>query len=148
VRTTTTFGLIGLVLGVASSTLADDAKDRDALQGTWKLVTFTDRGKSDEADIVAVVNGDRIQFKLADDADPDNLFHFVLDSSVTPKAIDLHKLDAKGQRNEKAIEGLYEIDGDKLRLCVTTQPGPPWNRPAEMKAEEGSVILLVFGRQK
>ena len=80
-----------------------------------------------------------------DDAEPRNLYSFVLDSTVTPKAIDLHKLDANGKRGEKAMEGLYELADGKLRFYLTHQPGPPWNRPTELKKAKG-VSFMQFRR--
>lgn len=138
-----------LVVALATPIRSDDAKDIDALKGTWKLFAYEDGSKTVENDLVAVIRDNRIQFKenANAEANPDNLYHIVLDSSVTPKAVDLHKSDAKGQRGEKVMEGLYEIDGDTLRLCMHPQSGPPWDRPTEMKAEEGRVVLVTFRRE-
>ena len=66
---------------------------------------------------------------------------------MTPKAIDFYDSD-KGKRGEKLAEGLYEIDGDKLRICVKVQSGPPWNRPTAMRSTvDGREILIVLRRK-
>jgi uncharacterized protein (TIGR03067 family) len=134
-----------LVVAFASPVRADDD-----LQGTWNLLEQTVGGKSLDSikdEITAVICSDKIEFHVGDNKDRTEKFHVVLDSTVTPKAIDLHKF-ADGKAGDKFAEGLYEIDGDKLRLCVKLQSGPPWSRPTMIQStEEGEEFLMVFRRE-
>jgi uncharacterized protein (TIGR03067 family) len=147
-----TGAILLLAVAFASPIRSDDAKDND-LQGTWKLVEITVGGKSPDAEeIVAngftlVIRGDKMGVYSGDNKDPNNELHLVLDSTVTPKAIDVHVLE-KDKRGDKMAEGLYEIDGNKLRICIKEQSMPPWNRPTAMQStEEGKEMLMVLRRE-
>ena len=119
------------VVALATPIRSVDAKDIDAFRGPWNLVELTMGGKSVENvenELAVVIRGDKIEFYSVGQKEPINRLHIVVDSTVTPKAIDFHEFD-KGKRGDKIAEGLYEIDGDKLRICLKQQSGPPWNRP-------------------
>ena len=67
-----------------------------------------------------------------------------LDAGTTPKCVDLTVAD--GVQKDAVLEGVYELKGDELRLCVRVFGK---DRPTEFKSPEGSSIaLLTLKRQK
>lgn len=58
-----------------------------------------------------------------------------LDPDKTPKTIDYADLGTK-----RAVLGIYELDGDRLKLCIITKER---ERPKEFKTEAGSNLTLM-----
>jgi hypothetical protein len=81
-----------------------------------------------------------VRFLTVDDGGKEVAFqgHFKLDPSRKPKEIDVTELD--GERKGKTTSGLYEIDGDTLRLCHPGLPGG--DRPSVLESKEGSTDYL------
>jgi len=124
--------LVVLLLGAAP---ADD--DLNKLQGTWSIVKV-DKGKGlgeDFAKVKFVFKDNTIAVK---DDTLDKTAHFKIDPSKKPKQIDI--FPDKGAKAE--VLGIYELDGDNLKLC--------WNkggaRPLDFKAS--SDVVLVLKRDK
>ena len=66
---------------------------------------------------------------------------FTLDSKAKPKAIDIKP--PKG--SEKLVLGIYELDGDTLKICFNEDA----KRPKEFASAEGSrTVLLILKREK
>jgi uncharacterized protein (TIGR03067 family) len=137
-----------LVLGVfvvAATSQSDEVRDREPLQGIWKITSVEQQGKKDEnalAGLVLVFSGDKLGLRRADKDDKEQ-FRFIVDPTSTPKAIDIYKSTDDGKRGEKLFEGIYSVDGAELQICFVPQPGPPWERPASLEANEGSKGVLV-----
>jgi uncharacterized protein (TIGR03067 family) len=122
-------------------------KDLEAIQGAWAIEALEYNGKDlkDKYKIsftvkkdVLIVEGDgnvRKEYaKLA----------LKLDAGTTPKSVDLTVAD--GVQKDALMEGVYELKGDELRLCVRVFGK---DRPTEFKSPEGSSIaLLTLKRQK
>jgi uncharacterized protein (TIGR03067 family) len=138
-----------LVLAVLSgSTQGDDVKDRQPLQGTWKIVSTKSKGKEGELNLLLVIKGDGMTLKQPEDMQQKEQFRIIVDPSVSPAAIDIHKSDDNGKRAEKLFEGVYEVKGDDLRICFTAQQGPPWNRPSSIQpGDDTNEVLVVLRRQ-
>jgi hypothetical protein len=67
--------------------------------------------------------------------------------SQKPKSMDWIKKDGS------AIGGIYELDGDDLKICFPLAPserkkGDRLNRPAGFDAKENPVMLLTVQREK
>jgi uncharacterized protein (TIGR03067 family) len=62
---------------------------------------------------------------------------YKLDAAKKPKTIDL-------SGGLVAVEGIYTLDGDELKVCV----GPLGKRPTKFKAEEDTQFLIVLKREK
>jgi uncharacterized protein (TIGR03067 family) len=126
---------------------ADEVKDREPMQGTWKIVTIKSKGKESELNLVLDVTADGMCLRQPDQKSPEQ-FRFVVDASVTPNLIDIYKSDAKGKRAEKLFEGLIELKDADMRLCFTSTPGPPWNRPTSLTpADDSADILITFRKE-
>jgi len=69
---------------------------------------------------------------------------YKLDPAKKPKTIDV--LPTDGLDKDKTIEGIYEIKGEELTVCVA-KPGSP--RPTEFASKAGSGhVLFVLKKAK
>jgi uncharacterized protein (TIGR03067 family) len=115
--------------------------DQDKLQGAWKVVAATVDGDNDGPEVERIKNvldpvfrGDKLTIR------EDNVNDFKLDPSKTPKQIDIFPNSGPAKEQNQFIRGIYELNGDDLKLCV----GPPGaDRPAKFASEKGSEIRLV-----
>jgi uncharacterized protein (TIGR03067 family) len=143
--------LLLLTLVLCGTTSAqDDAgkKELAQLEGVWQVVSM-EEGKQAGADfwksVKFVFKGNVLTF-TGDDALSKKFgkITIVVDPATTPRTIDL-KFDAfeKGL----LLEGIYEIKGDELKLCIRGEPGA--NRPLEFATKEGTrLVLFVLKREK
>jgi uncharacterized protein (TIGR03067 family) len=139
-----------LAAGVLPAVAAEPdpvSKDRKALQGEWAVEAleyngkdYTDKYKIAFAckDDVLTVQGDgAVRKEYAK-------LTFKLDPSTTPKCVDLTV--AGGVQKDAKLEGIYELKGDELRLCVKVFGS---DRPTEFKSPAGaSIALLTLKRKK
>jgi uncharacterized protein (TIGR03067 family) len=134
---------VGLMLLAADG--SDDAtrKDLEKLQGAWKVEAAQQAGKDVAVDKLSmqglVVEGDKATFKDPKTSDHDATIK--LDASKKPATIDFVNKDGKVLK-----QGLYQIDGDDLKLAfLSGEKG----RPSELASKAGSdVVVLVLKRMK
>ncbi len=124
--------------------------DNDKLQGTWRVFEMITDGKpnvkehpDDEAD--AIFTGDKLVL-VAQPAGKKFLeFTNKLDATKKPKAIDLTITGGTGKG--KVAHGIYELDGDTLKLCLPQDVDAA--RPTEFTSIEGARhVLFTMRRQK
>jgi RNA polymerase sigma factor (sigma-70 family) len=143
-------GLVGGVAGVlahhalaAASAAQKPKTDKELIQGTWIPVAVEEAGKKIPEDEVKdkkfemVFTADKVTLPIKDESKE---AEYKLDSTKKPKQIDL--IFGK----EQTAEGIYELDGDKLTLCVT-KPGHG-ERPTKFDTEGTERILIVLKRKK
>jgi uncharacterized protein (TIGR03067 family) len=140
--------LVGVAVIPGKAAEPDPAKkDLDALQGEWAIEALEYNGKDLKGKFkiaftfkkdVLVVEGDgEVRKEYAK-------LKLKLDAGTNPKCVDLTVAD--GIQKDAVLEGLYELKGDELRLCVKVFGK---DRPGEFKSPEGSSIaLLTLKRQK
>ena len=108
-------------VAVKSGPLDEAQKDRAALQGEWEIVSAESNGEPPPPGLLS-------QAKFAFSGDNLTLMGkvgtFTIDAGRIPRQIDF----ASG--NVKQL-GIYDLDGDRLRLCV----GPADDRPKEFKTK-------------
>lgn len=107
----TLFG--GLFLGADASKGDDAKKDLEKFQGTWTIISFHSDGKP-----VPELRGKKLKFsgdKMALEGSEDMKRTFKLDTSTKPREFDMVSEDPK---NPSAPPGIYEIDGDNLKVAV------------------------------
>jgi uncharacterized protein (TIGR03067 family) len=137
----------GLLLAAGAPSKDDLAKkDLDAMKGTWKAVSGEEDGKAVQEDdakkFKLVVDGDKYTFTVEGVSEEQGTIK--LDPSQKPRAIDVMILS--GDDKGKSQHGLYEVEGDTLKLCFTP---PGRERPKELAGKEGTnATLFVFKRQK
>ncbi len=130
--------LVGIVpwrLVAAEPKSANDAKN---LQGTWQAVDLEANGEKRPDDqmkeLQIVFKGDEV-FAIKPDGEGRKV-KFKLDSSKTPKAIDLIAVRRIGQREDLGLESTPCKHG-KLRVCVNIFGKDTTQRPTEFKTQEG-----------
>ena len=123
------------------------AGDREALIGTWKITVYQDDGndrlsrlgagpaKKDKPARVAklvftpaecyLIRGDGRR-EMASGLTNAGWKSITLDESTTPKSIDIVGFAGKENEKSKTYLGIYEINGDRLRICYAeTSPKRP-----------------------
>jgi uncharacterized protein (TIGR03067 family) len=145
--------MLSACLALAAESARDDAAKRELanLQGVWKLVAVEKDGNKafpKEGEKVSV----RVEIKGAkytlmgetgkEKSRAEGTFN--LDASKKPKAIDF-KYGGFGRKTPE--EGIYELDGDNLKLCFQISGGE--SRPKEFSAKEGSgQVLMTWKRER
>jgi uncharacterized protein (TIGR03067 family) len=145
--------LAAMVLASLSTALAqDDAgkKEQAKLEGVWNLVSGEENGEAAPESMVRnlklVFKGNQLTFKgdarLMEKA---TKLTFKIDPSTTPKCIDI-TIEA-GLDQGTVWEGIYEVTGDKMKICVYV--GGDKTRPVEFETKAGSNrALFVMKRDK
>lgn len=127
----------------------DFTKELKALAGTWRPVSAENNGfKASQADLQGI----------RWIRDPDGKWEMrrggktvvgwtvkKIDATKTPRAIDIEV--ATGEHKGVVYLGIYELDGDTLRICFALPDRPV--RPTGFAAGKGSVCALSeFKREK
>jgi uncharacterized protein (TIGR03067 family) len=114
--------------------------DRDLIQGTWKVVTIQEAGKSPKVpdDLRFVITADTLLIKPGKD-DPIGM-KYKLDPAKRPKAMDTtHEIDPGKPIVQRAI---YSLEGDELKICLESA-GKPRPTKFESKAGDSSIMLVL-----
>ena len=130
---------LGSLIGSVGPKPADQSdKDLEKLQGTWHAVAMEVKGKPSEPDAVkklklvvkkdsytVTVNGeDHVSAKL------------VLRAGKEPKEVDVVL------ETDPVYKGIYEIEGDTLKICLVLSSDDDSKRPKEFKTDEDSNTAL------
>jgi uncharacterized protein (TIGR03067 family) len=145
------FSLAAVTVGAPAPVPRDDGKrDSDNLQGTWQATAGVANGRpvpGEQVQRVKVVfSGDKMSLFPPDGDGKQTLEHtFRVDPSQKPKAIDVTRLEGGGKG--KTAQGIYELDGDTLKLCLTSRLEK--ERPTEFAApKESGLVLMTLKRVK
>jgi uncharacterized protein (TIGR03067 family) len=130
---------LALLLSCSSIAWGGDAKDVDALQGTW-LPSAAELGGKMYPDeirktIKLVVKDDTYTVTVGEATDKGTV---KLNASAKPKEMDI--LGTDGPNKGKTMLTIYERNGDTLRVCYDLSGK---SRPTEFKTTEGSALFLV-----
>jgi len=129
-----------MLIGFGAIQAGDAAKDQEKLQGSWPAVEIIKAGKPAPADEVKGVKMAVAEDKMTvTDRGRVSGFRIKLDPGKKPKAIDLTALD--GPFKGKVVLGIYQLEGDMLKLCLSNDPEAK-ERPAEFAAKEGSKLRV------
>lgn len=141
--------IAGLLLFGAGWLTADDKaeKGQEALQGTWQPETLNQAGVAAPAEqlkeITFVIKDNTYTISMGGNEIENGTFK--LDSSKKPKTIDFEI--QSGNDKGKKQPGIYDLEGDTLKLCLAF-PGES-DRPKELVAKaDTKTIYSVFKRQK
>jgi len=144
-----------LLLILAGSLLpAADAKEDvkkvvDQVQGGWTTTSLIFNGKDVSGEAYAklrfVFKGNEAALEGNDQVKKEYArLAFQFDPSTSPRLLDI-TIKAGTQKDLK-VEGIYELKGDELKICVRVTGN---ERPADFTSAEGSqVALLVLKREK
>jgi uncharacterized protein (TIGR03067 family) len=136
------FVLLTLVGLTAANAAKEDAaaEDLKKMQGDWVVVTMESDGMKipddDAQALFRTVKGD--QYTVFRYRRVIGKGTIQLDATKKPRTFDARP--AGGARDAKPILGIYEFDGDKLKLCYA---GPGKDRPTQFRTEEGSGHTLA-----
>src|SRR5262249_38289862 len=133
------FCAVGFAASGGSGTLADDKADLEEevkkFQGTWTFESSETGGMKLPAGelrgLILIFEGDKHTLKKGDDVI--QVGTQKLDPSKSPKSIDVTMTE--GPNKGKVMLGIYEIDGDTLKVCFDPQGK---KRPTEFKSAAGS----------
>jgi uncharacterized protein (TIGR03067 family) len=124
-------------------------KEQQRLQGTWEVLEYVINGEVVPAEAVktmrVVFTGDQMSMSLAKAAGKRE-YTFTVDPAQKPKVIETSPTIAKS-KTKMSSPGIYELDGDKLKLCLSRLGSK--DRPGDFESSEGSGnTLLVLRRAK
>jgi len=133
--------LILTALVTATCVAGDEAGDRKALQGEWKVVAAS-TGKPDGGDayLNSVLKFKGNTFQVYAKGKLETTMSFTLASDKTPKQIDLKVKDDALERIV-LLPGIYAIDKNQLRLSFTKVLGV--DRPTSFDVEPALKIRHV-----
>jgi len=133
------FCAVGFAASGGSGTLADEKADLEKevrkFQGTWTFESSETGGKELPAGelkgVIVIFEGDKHTVKKGDEVI--QVGTQKLDASKSPKTIDVTMTE--GPNKGMVMLGIYEIDGDTLKVCFDPQGK---KRPTEFKSPPGS----------
>jgi uncharacterized protein (TIGR03067 family) len=119
--------------------------DLEKMQGTWVLASMELEGNPFPLKGVRTANYSGDVLTLALDGKVYRTGSLVtLDTRQMPKAV--NTWDAEGPFKDKTLPGIYEIDGDKMKVCFA-RPGDA--RPTEFTTKKGTGYLYAeYKREK
>src|SRR5688572_16398114 len=132
--------------GARADDKADVAKELKKFQGTWTFESLEAGGKKLAADVfkemTVTFEGDKYSVKMGDMVV--EAVTLKLNPSKSPKTLDAKVTDGPNKGN--LILGIYEIDGDTLKVCFDEKGV---KRPTEFKtAADSQATLVVHKRAK
>jgi uncharacterized protein (TIGR03067 family) len=129
--------------------------DKERLQGTWKIVSSVDDGERHESEVGGEWTFKDTTIKAMSPAKKNtgaftSYLRFRLDEATNPKVIDLvegkaddlfdtAKFDKRLDDADERKEGIYSLDGDTLKICISRTKG---ERPTAFESKEGSTYIL------
>jgi uncharacterized protein (TIGR03067 family) len=133
-----------MMIGDAASA-ADKQSDADRIQGSWAIVREDARGK-ERAAVDVKGTPVRISEKTItvkdDEHKIDWVVSYTLDPSREPKGI-VMTLTAQGSDKPQVSYGIYELNGDQLRLCYGLTPDAV---PKSFKTEPKKFNMFTLRR--
>lgn len=131
----------GLLFLAADRATADEAKtDADKIKGTWSAVARERDGQrmevaeDNERHFKLVFDGKKIKYQPRNGSEEEGTYK--LDATKKPKTLDLSV--ETGELKGKTLIGIYELDGDKLKIC---HGAPDSERPKEFGSKQGIGII-------
>ncbi len=147
----------GLLFGAG---IAQDAPkgNEERIQGTWKVIFLESRdsvktGKKVPEEKIkglkVVITKDKLVLRNGKELERAYYKLDKLDATKKPKWIDFTFVgqDPQNKTYEKPVLGIYEWDGDDLKLCIG-DPSPTPKRPADFEVSKLGIVLMVLKRDK
>jgi uncharacterized protein (TIGR03067 family) len=127
-----------LILTLSLAFAAD--KGLEPLQGTWEMQKLVGRGKDVPPEkakaIVFRIAGDQLQ-RFVNDIDRKDPSTIKVDAGQKPAHLDL----TPAKEGDPKMLGIYELDGDTLKICMSSK-----KRPDKFDGTEGDAILMILKR--
>jgi uncharacterized protein (TIGR03067 family) len=127
--------ILGFLIGAAEAQKADQSKkDLENMQGNWHAVALEVKGMPSGDDAIKkfklIVKRDDYSVKV--NGKNHVSAKLVLRAEKKPNELDLV------QETGPVYKGIYEIDGDTLKICLCLSSDADSERPKEFKSEEDS----------
>ena len=136
-----------VALAIASSTAQAADKTAAPILGVWVAESLEADGKAAPPEAIS-----RMRFSFKEDKllvrgnfqdDREEECTYKIDPKRSPSHLEFTPANEK-----KPVLGIYEVTGDKLKLCLRHASSTE-GRPTEFATKEGSkLILVVFKREK
>ncbi len=138
-------GTLALCVSSALASSGDDAKK--ALQGVWVAQSMEADGMPVPPEIVAKIQfsfkAEKLIIKGNHDDAREEECTYTLDAKQSP-----HHLDFTAPNQDRPVQGIYELKGDELKLCLRHNSSSE-GRPTEFATKADSrLVLLVLKKQK
>ena len=137
-----------VVIALLGLLVAADEADKEKLQGVWQVVSLEVDGMAGPEQIARQM---KYTFKkdnlTVHPAEPssDSAFTCKLEPGKKVKTIDMKV--TKGSNTGLTYPGIYQLDGDELKICFGVKPGN--ERPKKFATRDGSgTVLIVLKRAK
>ena len=133
--------LAGLLVAADGSKQRDKPTktDQEAIQGTWKVVDAISAGEKapnvDQENLLFIFEGDKLETRALDKVETRGTFKVY--PSKKPKTF-----DGRIAGEEAAQLGIYELEGDKLKLCLPNRGKE--GRPSEFSSTKENKCSLFF----
>ena len=142
-----TLGILGAVLLIVTAAYPQEGaakKELGRLEGKWKYVKVEAPDKIAqtiaEASVVEFRGNKMIHtITLSTGKKEVTEATIKIDPTKKPKTIDITRLDAPNKG--KAFQGIYELDGDTLKLHLSEVPE---DRPSDFEYKKGSARFLKY----
>jgi uncharacterized protein (TIGR03067 family) len=144
--------LLGLVFGFVLIPFLDaaekESESKDELQGKWKLTEVEKDGKSHKVKVETteyfeiMFKGTKVTARFKEGT-PEQEGTYKLLADTKPKAIDF--TPTTGDEKGKTVQGIYEIKGNQLKLCVAV---PGTKRPKKFESKGEEIVVYVLERVK
>jgi uncharacterized protein (TIGR03067 family) len=138
-------GKVLLVLSVSLLVAADkpknDKKDLDLMQGTWQVVALeSGAGKApkealEKSNMRLTIKGNKFVSKSGDKLLLEGTLE--INPAKKPKTLDVKGTDPQGK--EVATTGIYELNGDTMRVCFVFKGE---KRPEVFATKPGSKVAI------
>jgi uncharacterized protein (TIGR03067 family) len=119
-------------------------KELAALEGTWTMVSLEVEGQEVSEDRL----GSELVIKdgkyIVTTRDVRTETRLALDPTQKPKHIDM--VFAEGTNKDKPHRGIYQLEGDTLKICRSIDPEFP--RPREFATSPGTGLFLVVWKRR
>ena len=134
------WALVGLAAVAFVSTARTDEAEKELakLQGKWSVESIEENGVKEPDD-----EAKKFQITIKGKLFVVNLYGkeesmtIAIDPAKSPKTIDM--TPNYGEDKSKTAPGIYELDGDKLRICAC----PKGERPKKFTSEKGILVLVL-----
>jgi uncharacterized protein (TIGR03067 family) len=129
---------------VLTATLVAETKEQalTKLQGKWRVERIEENGTAEPAEEAArftiTVKGTRMIVEMAGRTENTE---FTIDPDKSPKEIDL--TPQYGDDKGKVFRGIYDLEGDTLRICAA----PSSARPTKFVSEQGTMLMVLKRKQ-
>lgn len=108
--------------------------DKELLQGAWKVIDMKSGGPRPQEKMVFYFAKDKVYIGTAEQIEVEG--DFTIDPTATPK-----QMTVKSSVQKQALVGIYELDGDKLKMAFTEKPGAA--RPKDFDGGADSVAFTL-----